>query len=179
MQYREYHPPHIYFEKQIYFLTVRCLEGEFYFEGKQKLILKILNEIIKKFNYGAYAWVVLKNHLHLLLRVEKDFKKFGKNLNGRISFEINQLDGVRGRKVIYQYWDHCIRDEADFWTHFNYTHQNPVKHGLCKNLTEAFDYPFSSAKQWKALKGEQWLFECFSRYPVVDFTDRDEEDSSL
>jgi len=170
MQYPEYHPPHLYFDNEIYFLTVRCTDGQPFFCGKKNLVLKIINKMVKKFNYGIYAWVILDNHFHLLLRVVKNFKGFVRNLNGVISFEVNKLDNIKGRQVIYQYFDHCLRDETDFWKHFNYIHQNPVKHGLCKNLTEAFIYPFSSAKQWVKIKGEEWMFDCFFKYPVVDFT---------
>jgi putative transposase len=170
MAYKEYHPPHLYLDNQIYFLTVRCVDGQPYFRNKKNLILKIINEIFKKFNCGIHAFVILDNHFHLLLRVNNNFKEFIKNLNGRIAFEINKIDNKQGRKVIYQYWDHCIRDERDFWQHFNYIHQNPVKHGLCKILVEAFNYPFSSAEQWKKRKGEAWLLNCFELYPVVDFT---------
>lgn len=170
MIYKEYHPPHIYLDNQIYFLTVRCVNGQSYFRNKKNLILKTSSEIFQKFNYGVYAFVILDNHFHLLLRVNNNFKEFIKNLNGRIAFEINKIDNARGRKVIYQYWDHCIRNKTDFWKHFNYIHQNPVKHGYVKELTEAFSYSFSSARQWKKLKGEEWLFGCFGLYPVIDFT---------
>jgi hypothetical protein len=38
----------------------------------------------------------------------------------------------RGERGIWQrrYWEYTIRDERDFATHMDYTHFNPVKHGL-------------------------------------------------
>jgi len=38
----------------------------------------------------------------------------------------------RGERGIWQcrYWEHLIRDEADFRAHMDYVHINPVKHGL-------------------------------------------------
>jgi putative transposase len=114
--------------------------------------------------------VILNNHFHLLLKVEKDFVEFVQNLNGRISFEVNKLDGQHNRKVIYQYWDRCVRKEADFWKHFNYIHHNPVKHGLCKDEGEVFKYHFSGARQWVIIKGKEWIDSCFETYQIVDFT---------
>jgi len=32
-----------------------------------------------------------------------------------------------------RFWEHTIRDEADFATHCDYIHFNPVKHGLAAN----------------------------------------------
>jgi putative transposase len=44
----------------------------------------------------------------------------------------------RGERGIWQrrYWDHLIRDEADFQTHLNYIHYNPVKHGRVKQVKD-------------------------------------------
>ncbi|MBZ0092405.1 MAG: transposase, partial [Sulfuricellaceae bacterium] len=38
----------------------------------------------------------------------------------------------RGERGIWQrrYWEHLIRDEADYRAHMDYVHINPVKHGL-------------------------------------------------
>ena len=38
----------------------------------------------------------------------------------------------KGEATLWQrrFWDHIIRDEKDFQSHFDYIHYNPVKHGL-------------------------------------------------
>jgi REP-associated tyrosine transposase len=36
----------------------------------------------------------------------------------------------RTRYLQRRYWEHTIRDERDFAAHMDYTHFNPVKHGL-------------------------------------------------
>jgi putative transposase len=40
-----------------------------------------------------------------------------------------------------RFWEHTIRDEADFQTHVAYCWSDPVRHGLVKR---AADWPFSS-----------------------------------
>jgi len=63
----------------------------------------------------------------------------------------------------YQYTDHVIRSERDYYMHLNYIHQNCVKHGLVKNMWE---YPFSSIHEYdKAL-----IQDSFTKYPIIDFT---------
>jgi putative transposase len=49
----------------------------------------------------------------------------------------------KGERGIWQrrFWEHCIRDEADFETHVDYCHWNPVKHGL---VGQAIDWPYST-----------------------------------
>lgn len=69
-------------------------------------------------------------------------------------------------RVWYQYIDHVIRDERDYFMHFNYIHQNPVKHGFVERLGA---YKFSSIHRWLEEAGKEWLADCFRDYPVVDF----------
>jgi putative transposase len=49
----------------------------------------------------------------------------------------------KGERSIWQrrYWEHLIRDEADFSQHVDYIHINPVKHGLVSRVA---DWPHSS-----------------------------------
>jgi len=49
----------------------------------------------------------------------------------------------RAERGIWQrrYWEHLIRDEADFAAHLNYVHFNPVKHGLVMRVA---DWPYST-----------------------------------
>ncbi len=49
----------------------------------------------------------------------------------------------KGEVGIWQrrFWEHCIRDQADFNAHVAYCWGNPVKHGL---VARAVDWPYSS-----------------------------------
>ncbi len=69
-------------------------------------------------------------------------------------------------RVWYQYIDHVIRDERDYFMHFNYIHQNPVKHGYTERMT---DYQFSSIHRWVEEAGKGWLADCLRNCPVTDF----------
>src|SRR4051812_47124841 len=35
-----------------------------------------------------------------------------------------------------RYWEHLIRDEADFAAHMDYVHINPLKHGLVQRVAD-------------------------------------------
>lgn len=172
----KHRPFHIFLDDQIYFLTVTCYKKQFLFKNKEKVISQTIFQTIQEFKYHLYAWVILLNHLHLLFKMDKSFKRFITILNGRIAYQINQLDNLRGRKVIYQYWDYCIRSEADFYKHFNYIHHNPVKHGYVKNQKEVLNYPFSSYKHWSIKKSREWLDSCYESYPIIDFTIKHDSD---
>ena len=49
----------------------------------------------------------------------------------------------RGERGIWQrrYWEHLIKDEADYQAHMDYIHINPVKHGLVDRVV---DWPYST-----------------------------------
>ena len=56
---------------------------------------------------------------------------------------------TKREKGIWQrrYWEHAIRDDADFERHVDYIHYNPVKHRL---VTRVADWPFSSFHRYVA-----------------------------
>jgi putative transposase len=48
-----------------------------------------------------------------------------------------------GERGIWQrrYWEHLIRDDADYRAHMDYVHINPLKHGLVRRVG---DWPHST-----------------------------------
>jgi len=169
-----HHPPHIFLDETIYFITCRTIGAKDYFntDSFKELFVNYLKNGVEKFNIPIYAWVTLSNHYHLLLKIidKKTLSPLMQAINGASSFELNRIEGQRGRKVWYQYWDRCIRDEDDFFKHFNYIHHNPVKHGFIKTTQGLGDYKFSSYCSWLKSHGEEFLINNFRDYPIVDFS---------
>jgi putative transposase len=66
----------------------------------------------------------------------------------------------RGYRGIWQrgYWEHTIRDDRDCAAHIEYTHFNPVKHGLVASPSE---WPFSTFRRWVScgIYPESWAGE--------------------
>jgi putative transposase len=178
MEYSEspHRPLHIYLDDAWYFITASTVNHAFYLSTQAHLILwrDAFFELASKFDLTICAWVVLKNHYHIMVQPSKgrDIGKFIGQLHGRTSRQINLLDNIKGRQVWYSYWDTCIRGEADFWARFNYIHYNPVKHRYAENPE---DWAFSSYRFYQKQEGEEWLANCWSHYPadnslqVVDF----------
>jgi putative transposase len=167
-------PPHIYINDTWYIITASTLNWTHYLTTDNHLRgwVEAIQELIEDFGISLCAWVVLRNHYHLLLksRVGDGVGKFIGRLNGRTSYEFNLIDNTKGRRVWYNYWDTCIRSEADYWTRFNYIHNNPVKHGYIQHPA---DWEFSSYRYYLRTKGEEWLADCWQRYPVIDYIEGD------
>ena len=165
-------PPHIYLDNTIYFISVHTFDDLPSLNDKRKKeLLKLVLELLEKYNFNLFAYAILENHYHLLLKVlnAKYLADLFQNLHGSLSFKWNKEDNLEGKKNFQSYWDYCIRDEKDFWMHFNYIHQNPIKHGLVKNLDELKNYKFCSYSQWLKDKGEEWMCEIWAGYPIVDY----------
>ncbi|MBE2201568.1 MAG: transposase [Anaerolinea sp.] len=168
-------PPHVYLDDTWYIITASTYQQAHYLASDQARILvrDKIQELIQEFKIILKAWVILNNHYHLLLKTHNGYAlpRFFQRLHGGTSFTINGLEGKRGRKVWYNYWDTCIRDERGFWTRFNYIHTNPIKHGYVKNLN---DWPYSSYHYYLRIKGEEWLTDLLRTYPVLNYLEGDD-----
>ena len=54
---------------------------------------------------------------------------------------------AKGERGIWQrrFWEHFIRNEADYAAHVDYCHLNPLKHGHVKRVA---DWPYSTFHQY-------------------------------
>jgi len=60
----------------------------------------------------------------------------------RLNIAVNVRQRRRERGIWQRrYWEHLIRDELDYRAHMDYTHYNPVKHGLVDRVR---DWPYST-----------------------------------
>ena len=174
---RNLHRPfHLELENEFYFLTGRLYSDSkvFYKNSNKDIFLNLLFDKIKIFDYQIFTFAVLLNHYHLLLKInKKPISDFINQLQGSSSFIINRIESRQGRKNFYQYWDWCIRNEADFYKHFNYINQNPIKHGLVKNLEELVNYKYCGYKYLVEKNGEEFVFDCFYYYPIGELNIKD------
>ncbi len=167
-----HHPPHVYLDDTWYFVSSSTYQRHRLLEplGHKELVREQLRALVAEFHLNLAAWVILDNHYHILVKSRdgREIVRFFQRLHGRTAFELNGRDGTRGRQVWHNFWDVCIRTDADYWTHFNYIHYNPVKHGY---VSHPADWQFSSYRYYLEHKGEEWLMDVLARHPIVSFTD--------
>ena len=99
-----------------------------------------MNDDRARGRYAIHAFVLMPNHLHLLLTPAPDVsvEKAMQYIKGGFSFRLQSKMPV---------WEDSftkrrIEDPGDFGAHREYIHANPVRAHLCANPE---DYPFSSA----------------------------------
>lgn len=162
-------PIHLKQDDSYYFFTARTVEGLWFLRPDEykKILLDIIVSKVKKFDFGLIAYVILPNHYHMMIKIadSTEVAKFMREVNGASARAINKADGPINRKIWWNYYDHIIRGEDDLFKHFNYIHQNPIKHGVSQD----FVYRFSSFAGWVEKKGIGYLNDAFEKYPIVDF----------
>ena len=106
------------------------------------LVEKILLEADGR-DYRMQAWVVMPNHVHLVVDVwDVPLVKLINGWKGKSSRQANKLLGRRGPFWQEDYYDTLIRDEAHLKRAIRYTEQNPVRAFLAKT---ARNWQWSSA----------------------------------
>jgi len=165
-------PLHLDLKDEIYFLTgsVYSEDSVFIDNSNKDIFLNVLLEQVKLLGYKIFAFAILNNHYHILLQTSYvNISDFVGRLHGKVSYIINKKEKRVGRKIFYQYWDWCIRNEKDFYIHFNYTHINSIKHGLIEDFEQLVNYKYCSFGSWLKKEGREFVFDCLAQYPVRDF----------
>jgi len=161
-----------------YFVTFTVIHWIDIFSRKdyRDIIVSSLNYCIANKGLVVYAWVIMSNHIHLVITTKgsedisgiiRDFKK---HTSKQVSTAIQAINESRrewllnamskeakriGRATYYKLWkddNHAvnidgIRIKLD--ERLNYVHENPVRNGWVSN---AWDYVYSSAKDYQINK---------------------------
>lgn len=136
-----------------YFFTVNLADRS------QALLTEHIGLLREAFKYARKrhpfmidAIVVLPEHLHTIWTLpdgDGDFSLRWRLIKTAFSRGLPDVEyrsasrHSKGERGIWQrrYWEHLLRDEADFARHVDYIHINPVKHGWVSRVA---DWPHSS-----------------------------------
>ena len=156
MRYRRHRQP-----GATYFFTVVAGNRKPLFSetANVELLGDVMRRVAAVHRFEIEAQVILPDHLHALWSLpegDADFSTRWMFIKSNFSRRLNvglhkgaQADlqdysrACRRERKIWQkrYWEHLIRNDADFARHIEYIHYNPVKHGL---VTAPIDWPHST-----------------------------------
>ncbi|MEW5701433.1 MAG: transposase [Candidatus Zixiibacteriota bacterium] len=123
-------------------------------DGVADQLLAIISVVAEEIPFQVEAYALLPDHLHCIWRLGDDTcdfsrawalvkLRFTKRMVALSSFRPETETRSRSKiarsdSAIWQrrFWEHKIRNEADFEAHFHYIHFNPVKHGLVRRPME-------------------------------------------
>lgn len=116
-------------------------------------VAEMIEENLQRFDgekYKLYAWVIMPNHLHLLLTPINGFSlsEIVHSCKSYTASKANRLLGRAGRFWFPEPFDRFIRNSEHFEKTRTYIENNPVKAKLCNAADE---WQFSSACKNKKL----------------------------
>jgi putative transposase len=93
--------------------------------------------------YQLHAWVVMSNHVHVLLSPQVPVHKAIMNVKSASARAANKILSRTGRPFWQdESYDHWVRNDRERNAIVRYIHLNPVKAGL---VDDPEDWPWSSA----------------------------------
>jgi putative transposase len=125
-------------------------------EPVRAALRKAVKTVQSRHPFAIDAWVLLPDHLHTIWTLPPGDANFSMRwglikrlVTMACADDYHQPDWMTASKTKHRestfwqrrYWEHLIRDEADFQHHVDYVHVNPLKHGYVKQVA---DWPFST-----------------------------------
>jgi putative transposase len=109
-------------------------------ERNAELLLRILHENRKKGRFQLHTYVIMPDHIHLLLTPADNvsIEKAMQFIKGNFSFQLKSAFDVWERS----FKEHRIKDDQDYESHKTYIEQNPVRAHLSSTPEQ---FPYSSA----------------------------------
>ncbi|MDP8205868.1 MAG: transposase [Candidatus Electryonea clarkiae] len=138
-----------------YFLTIVTKRRKHHFSSidAKRNVWRAWNNFSKKSNGELLAYVILPDHIHVVIRQgELSFSRWVETTKRQLNYFLKPE-----LKTLWQphFWEHRIRDENDMIHAVEYVHYNPVKHGFSLS---PFEYKASSFRSFveKGLYPEDW-----------------------
>lgn len=132
-------PPHLDLEgEHRYIITAACYEhAPIIGKSPERMMWceEALLDICRELKAEVYAWCVLPNHYHMLLKTDRiaELRRGIGKFHGRASFTWNGEDESRGRKAWHNCFERPMKSERHFRASLNYIHHNPVHHGYVEH----------------------------------------------
>ena len=123
----------------------RAAHGPLYLRQPEvaRIVIESLHKGVGLRHFELGAFVVMANHVHVLLRPIIDASLLLRSLKGSSAREANRFLGLTGRPFWQaETYDHWVRDVREYARISAYIENNPVKAGL---VARPEDYLWSSA----------------------------------
>ena len=132
----------------IYHIILRGINRQIIFEDDEdyQKYLETLKTYLEKSGYIIFAYCLMSNHIHLLVKEEIEelgiaFRRIGASYVNWY----NSKYGRRGHLFQDRYKSEVVEDDSYFLTVIRYIHQNPLKAGIVKNIA---DYRWQSYREY-------------------------------
>ncbi len=131
-----------------YHVIVKGINKERIFNQRRERIYfkKIILKHLKKYQVEIYAYCIMSNHAHIMIRAEiQELSMFMARILAEYASYYNYKHYRNGHVFQNRFTSECIEDEAYFWNCIRYIHMNPVKANMVK---VPLKYKYSSMNEY-------------------------------
>ncbi len=126
-------------------VVARCNNREFYVTAAEdfEVLLAHLREMLRTYDVTLYAYTLMSNHIHLLLRAPEQ-EALGRPLRWFMTETSRAFHRTRGRRGHFwerRHWACLVEDDLYVLAALRYLDRNPVRAGL---VEDPATYPWSS-----------------------------------
>ncbi len=169
-------------ESGIYHIMLRGINRQQIFEDEEdnQHFIETLLKYKEQCEYSIYAYCLMGNHLHILLKEGKeDLTLMLKRIAGSYVYWYNWKYHRSGHLFQDRFKSEAVEDDSYFLTVLRYIHQNPVKAGLCK---KAEQYLYSSMREYLAestLVDTDFVYSLITKEQFIEFHKEENFDNCL
>ena len=127
-----------------YFITSAtwCKRPSFQTARMAELLVQVMFHYRDQGRYQLHEFVVMPDHIHLLVTPSQTLEKAIQLIKGGYSFRAKKELGFQCEIWEHSFHDRRVRDLAEYYSLREYIHVNPVRRGL---VQQAEQYAYSSA----------------------------------
>lgn len=167
----------------IYHIMLRGIDKRNIFidEGEYLIFLKHLRKAQDKIEFIIYAYCLMTNHVHLLLKTEKPIGDIVKRIAVGYAQYHNIKNGRTGHLFQNRFRSEVVETDRYFLTVLRYIHQNPLKAGIVQDIKQ---YKWSSYHEYlskgKSIVETGFAFAYFKGLKeFVEFMEGENDDECL
>jgi putative transposase len=148
----------IEYEGALYHLMSRGNDGQDIYlnDDDRNLFLETISEMSERFEVDIFAYVLMSNHYHLLVRTNRaNLKKAMQWFGTTYTRRFNNRNFKKGHLFQGRYKSILVQNDAYLMQLSCYIHRNPLRAGIVRRL---IDYKWSSYPIYAyGKKGPEWL----------------------
>jgi putative transposase len=157
-------------ETGVYHIILRGINRQSIFEDDEdrEKFLQTLSHYKEKCEYNIYAYCLMSNHFHLLLKIGKEpLDQIMRRIAGSYVYWYNLKYERIGNLFHDRFKSEPVESDSYFLAVLRYIHQNPIKAGITKDLSS---YRWNSYREYiknKGITDREYVLEMFSRDSAV------------
>ena len=137
----------------IYHIMIRGINRQSIFSDEEdnEKFIEVLHECKEISGYELYAYCLMENHLHLLIKViNEPLEQIFKRIGARYAFYYNWKYKRSGHLFQDRYKSEPVENDSYILTVMRYIHQNPIKAEIAKDIAK---YRWSSYNDYMNKSG--------------------------